>query len=60
MTAIALVVLFGTLYPLFTEALGFKVSIGPPYFNPYGAIFALPLATFMLQAVQHYVAKLRT
>ena len=44
---ILIVVLFGTLYPLFTEALGFKVSIGPPYFNPYSAIFALPLVVIM-------------
>jgi cytochrome c-type biogenesis protein CcmF len=43
MCAILAVVLFGTLYPLLTEALGFKVSVGPPYFNPVTAIFFLPM-----------------
>ncbi len=41
--AILAVVLFGTLYPLLTEALGFQVSVGPPYFNPVSAIFFLPM-----------------
>ncbi len=27
------IVLIGTLYPLFAEALGDKISVGPPYFN---------------------------
>jgi cytochrome c-type biogenesis protein CcmF len=34
-------VLFGTLYPLFVDALGFgKISVGPPYFN---VVFLLPM-----------------
>jgi cytochrome c-type biogenesis protein CcmF len=34
-------VLFGTLYPLFLDALGFgKISVGPPYFN---VMFLLPM-----------------
>ncbi|MGE3691937.1 MAG: heme lyase CcmF/NrfE family subunit [Novosphingobium sp.] len=37
------IVLVGTLYPLVTEAMGVKVSVGPPYFNPVGAIFAVPM-----------------
>lgn len=40
------VVLFGTLYPLFTDALGAgKVSIGPPYFN---AVFLIPTLPLLL------------
>ena len=35
--------LFGTLYPLLTEAFGAKVSVGPPYFNPVGAMFVVPM-----------------
>ncbi|WP_347304265.1 heme lyase CcmF/NrfE family subunit [Croceibacterium sp. TMG7-5b_MA50] len=42
LSAILGIVLLGTLYPLLTEALGFRVSVGPPYFNPVGAIFFLP------------------
>lgn len=45
--AILGIVLVGTLYPLFTEALGTKVSVGPPYFNPVGAIFVLPMLVIM-------------
>ncbi|MFN3552643.1 MAG: heme lyase CcmF/NrfE family subunit [Novosphingobium meiothermophilum] len=41
------IVLLGTLYPLMTEAFGAKVSVGPPYFNPVGAIFALPMMVMM-------------
>jgi cytochrome c-type biogenesis protein CcmF len=29
----AATVLFGTLYPLFMETFGYKMSVGPPYFN---------------------------
>ncbi len=39
--------LLGTLYPLVTEAFGTRVSVGPPYFNPVGAIFALPMLVVM-------------
>ena len=37
------IVLLGTLYPLVTEAMGVKVSVGPPYFTPMSAIFAVPM-----------------
>lgn len=37
------IVLVGTLYPLLAEALGTKVSVGPPYFNPMTAVFILPM-----------------
>ena len=41
------IVLLGTLYPLLTEAFGAKVSVGPPYFNPVSAIFAIPMMLMM-------------
>ncbi|GGD72976.1 heme lyase CcmF/NrfE family subunit [Croceicoccus mobilis] len=47
LTAILAIVLLGTLYPLVTEAFGTRVSIGPPYFNPMGAVFALPMMVVM-------------
>jgi cytochrome c-type biogenesis protein CcmF len=40
-------VLMGTLYPLATEALGVKVSIGAPYFNLVAGPFALLLVIVM-------------
>lgn len=43
LSAILGIVLLGTLYPLLAEALGAKVSVGPPYFNPVSAIFAVPM-----------------
>ncbi|WP_126172465.1 heme lyase CcmF/NrfE family subunit [Altericroceibacterium xinjiangense] len=43
LSAILGIVLLGTLYPLVTEALGFRVSVGPPYFNPVSAVFAIPM-----------------
>jgi cytochrome c-type biogenesis protein CcmF len=45
--AILGIVLLGTLYPLLTEAFGVKVSVGPPYFNPAGAIFFVPMVVVM-------------
>ncbi|RDC60326.1 Cytochrome c-type bioproteinis protein CycK [Alteripontixanthobacter maritimus] len=47
LTALLGIVLFGTLYPLLTEAFGVRVSVGPPYFNPVSAIFALPMVAIM-------------
>jgi cytochrome c-type biogenesis protein CcmF len=47
LSAILAVVLLGTLYPLLTEAFDVRVSVGPPYFNPVGAIFALPMVAVM-------------
>ena len=45
--AILAIVLTGTLYPLLAEAFGTKVSVGPPYFNPVGAMFFLPMLLVM-------------
>ncbi len=47
LSAILGVVLLGTLYPLLTEAMGVRVSVGPPYFDPAAAIFALPMLLVM-------------
>ncbi|MFM2302089.1 MAG: hypothetical protein RLZZ84_1825 [Pseudomonadota bacterium] len=41
------IVLVGTLYPLLAEAVGAKVSVGPPYFNPMSAIFVVPMLVVM-------------
>jgi cytochrome c-type biogenesis protein CcmF len=49
LTAILAVVLLGTLYPLLTEAFDVRVSVGPPYFNPVSALFAVPM--FIVMAV---------
>ncbi len=49
LTAILAIVLLGTLYPLLTEAFDVRVSVGPPYFNPAGAMFAIPM--FLVMAV---------
>ncbi len=43
LSAILGIVLLGTLYPLLTEAFDVKVSVGPPYFNPVGAMFFMPM-----------------
>ena len=48
LTAILAIVLLGTLYPLLTEAFGFRVSVGPPYFNPVGAVFAVPMLLVLM------------
>ena len=47
LTATLGIVLIGTLYPLLAEAMGAKVSVGPPYFNPMTAIFVLPMLLAM-------------
>ncbi|AOL23900.1 cytochrome c-type biogenesis protein CcmF [Erythrobacter litoralis] len=49
LSAILAIVLLGTLYPLLTEAFNVRVSVGPPYFNPASAIFAIPM--FLVMAV---------
>lgn len=48
LSAILGIVLVGTLYPLLAEALGAKVSVGPPYFNPVSAIFAVPMLVVLI------------
>ncbi len=45
--AILGIVLLGTLYPLLTEAFDVRVSVGPSYFNPVGAIFVVPMLIVM-------------
>ena len=47
LSAILGIVLLGTLYPLLTEAFDVRVSVGPPYFNPVGAIFVVPMLMVM-------------
>ncbi|MBX7456933.1 heme lyase CcmF/NrfE family subunit [Qipengyuania sp. 1NDH17] len=47
LSAILAVVLLGTLYPLLTEAFDVRVSVGPPYFNPVGAVFTFPMLAVM-------------
>ncbi len=47
LSAILGIVLLGTLYPLLTEAFDIRVSVGPPYFNPVSAIFAVPMFLVM-------------
>ena len=47
LSAILGIVLVGTLYPLVTEAFDVRVSVGPPYFNPVGAIFVVPMLIVM-------------
>jgi len=49
LSAILAIVLLGTLYPLLTEAFDVRVSVGPPYFNPASAIFAIPM--FIVMAI---------
>ena len=48
LSAILAVVLLGTLYPLLAEAFDTRVSIGPPYYNPVTAIFAVPMLLVLL------------
>jgi cytochrome c-type biogenesis protein CcmF len=44
----AVLVLFGTLYPVFVDALGGgKISVGPPYFNAIFLVPMLPAAVLM-------------
>lgn len=43
LTCILGIVLIGTLYPLVAEAMGAKVSVGPPYFNPMSTLFLAPM-----------------
>jgi len=42
------IVLIGTLYPLLTEAMGEKVSVGPPYFNPMASLFVVPMLIVLM------------
>lgn len=46
-SVILAVVLVGTLYPILAEALGDKISVGPPYYNRAAGIPALILVAVM-------------
>jgi cytochrome c-type biogenesis protein CcmF len=48
LSVILAVVLIGTLYPLAAEAMGDKISVGPPYFNKTTAPIALMLMLALL------------
>jgi cytochrome c-type biogenesis protein CcmF len=48
LSVILVVVLVGTLSPIVAEAMGSKISVGPPYFNPWTGLFALPLVAVMV------------
>lgn len=48
LTVILAVVLLGTLYPILAEAMGEKVSIGPPYYNAVTGPIALLLFAAMV------------
>ncbi len=48
LTVILAVVLLGTLYPILAEAMGEKVSIGPPYYDAVTGPIALLLFTAMV------------
>ena len=49
-----LVVLIGTLYPVFLDTLfGSKISVGPPYYNFILAPFLIPLLFLMAYGPQH-------
>jgi cytochrome c-type biogenesis protein CcmF len=47
LVAAAAAVLIGTLYPLLGEAMGAKVSVGPPYFNLIFLPLMMPLAVLV-------------
>jgi cytochrome c-type biogenesis protein CcmF len=47
LTVLLGLVLIGTLYPLVTEGMGVKVSVGPPYFNTAAGPIALALVLVM-------------
>jgi cytochrome c-type biogenesis protein CcmF len=46
-TVILGLVFIGTIYPLITEALGTRISVGPPYFNAAAGPVALVLVAIM-------------
>jgi cytochrome c-type biogenesis protein CcmF len=47
LSVILCLVLIGTLYPLFAQAMGQQLSIGPPFFNPTAGGVALGLGVLM-------------
>ena len=48
LTTILALVLLGTLYPIIAEAMGEKISVGPPYYNKVAGPLALILCLVMV------------
>jgi cytochrome c-type biogenesis protein CcmF len=48
LTTILALVLLGTLYPIVAEAMGEKISVGPPYYNKVAGPLALTLCLVMV------------
>src|SRR3546814_17510919 len=48
LTTILALVLLGTLYPIVAEAMGEKISVGPPYYNKVAGPLALILCLVMV------------
>ena len=48
LTAILFIVLVGTLYPIVAEALGTRISVGPPYFNAAAGVPALIMVAVLM------------
>lgn len=48
LTTILALVLLGTLYPIVAEAMGEKISVGPPYYNRVAGPIALVLCVVMV------------
>ena len=48
LTAILFIVLVGTLYPIVAEALGSRISVGPPYFNVAAGVPALIMVAVLM------------
>src|SRR3546814_9648703 len=48
LTTILALVLLGTLYPIVAEALGERISVGPPYYNKVAGPLALTLCLVMV------------
>ena len=48
LSAVLGIVLIGTLYPLLAEAMDMRVSVGPPYFNPFTALFVVPMLLVLM------------
>jgi cytochrome c-type biogenesis protein CcmF len=47
LSVILAIVLVGTLYPILADAMGSKISVGPPYFNKVSAPIALVLMAIL-------------
>ena len=47
LTVAAAAILLGTVYPIFAEAMGGKISVGPPYFNAVFIPLTAPIAVLV-------------